>query len=317
MKIVILNECFFNKDHLARLKKIGELKIYNDTTTEEQVMERLKDADIAIVDQFIAPVNKKVIGNANNLKLIALNTTSFSAVDFNAANKRKIKVANVPGFSKQAVAELAIGLMFAVNRKIALGDRLLRETQLELDPGNKEHQKFIGVDLKGKTLGVIGLGRIGTIIAQLGMGLGMNVIAYNRSPKNMKGVKMLDMKELLKTSDVVIISVPLTNDTRNFISKKELNLMKNTAILINIAPHEVIDKEALYEALKSNRISGAGIDDAGAFKSNKEFFKLENVVLTPHCGSFTKESFFVNLPEIIVKNVESFARGKPVNIVNS
>jgi len=316
MKIAILNECFFKQGHIDRLKKLGEIVSYKDTDNEEKTIHRLQNIDIAIADQFIAKFNKNVLENVKKLKLLALNTTSFAYVDLKTANARGIKVSNLPGFSKQSVAEFAIGLMFAVNRKIAFGDRFMREAPFELDPGNKDHQKFIGFDIKGKTLGVIGLGNIGTVVAQLGLSLGMNVVAFNRSSKKIRGVKMLNLNEVLKVSDVISIHLALNSDTKNLISNEEFELMKPNSILINTAQPEIVNTEALYNAIKSNKISGVGIDIGTMIKTDHPLFKLENVVITPHAGSFTEESFFVNLPRMIIENVESFVKGKPINVVN-
>jgi len=316
MKIAILNECFFDKQHIEWLKKFGDVVICKDTDSEEKTIERLQDVDIAIGDQFIAKFSKKVLESAQKLKLLALNTISFAYVDLKTASERGITVSNVPGFSKQAVAEFAIGLMFAVNRKIAFGDRLMRKTPFELDPGNKDHQKFIGFDMKGKTLGVVGLGNIGSVVAQLGMSFGMKVVAFNRGPKKINGVRMLALAELLKVSDVVSVHIALNTDTKGIISNKEFELMKPNAILINTSQPEIVNTESLYDALKSDRISGAAIDIGTMIKPDHPLFKLENVVLTPHAGSFTNESFFVNLPKMIVENVESFVKGKPINVVS-
>lgn len=313
MKIVVLNECFFNKDHLARLKKLGDMKIYNDTKTEEQVIERIKDADIVIADQFIAPLNKKVFESTKKLKFLALNAISYSSVDLNSANKKGITISNIPGFSKQSVAELVIGLMFAVGRNIVIGDKTSREGPIELDPGNNNHKKFIGFDFKGKTLGIIGLGKIGSVVAKLCMALEMKAIAYNRSNKNMKGVEMVSLENLLKNSDVVSITLPSTPETRNLLGRKEIEKMKKDSILISISERSVIDIKAVYEALSSGKIYGAGFDMK--VEKNDPLTKLDNVVITPHCGSFTKESFFEILPEMIVNNVESFVKGKPINLV--
>src|SRR5690348_8616866 len=123
MKIAVLNEFFLDDSYLDRLKKLGDVEVFNDTDSEEKAIERLKDVDIALGDCFVAPFNKKVLDSTNNLKLLVLNSTGFDLVDLEAANRKDIKVANAPEFSTDAVAELAIGLMFAVNRKIVLGDK--------------------------------------------------------------------------------------------------------------------------------------------------------------------------------------------------
>jgi len=315
MKIAILNECFFTDEHIKRLKKLGEVTIYDDTDTEEKTVQRLKNIDVAIGDQFIAKFNKNVLGKSS-IKHLALNTTSFGYVDIESASKQKIKVSNTPGFSKQSVAELVIGLMFSVNRKIALGDRLMRNKPLELDPGNKNDQRFIGFEIKGKTLGVLGLGNIGSIVAELGIALGMNVVGFNRTPKKIKGVKLMKLNELLKISDVISINLPLNSETKNMITAKEFNLMQKNAILINTSQPEIVNSEALSGALKSGKISGAGLDVGMMINFESPLFKLENVVFTPHLGSFTEEAFFKNLPDMIVANVEAFVKGKPINLVN-
>src|SRR3989338_2469922 len=174
----------------------------------------------------------------------------------------------------------------------------MRQKPTEPDPGNKEDQKLIGFEMKGRTLGIVGLGKIGSATAELGMGFGMNVIAYTRTFKKVKGVKMVSKEELLRTSDVISLHVPLSSETKNLISKKDIELMKPNSILINTTRPEVVDMKALYDALKQNKIYGAGLDYGGSIKPDDNILKLDNVVFTPHIGSFTKEAFFENLPNM-------------------
>ncbi len=316
MKIVVLNEFFFSVEYLSKLKSLGEVEVFLNTDSEELAIERLKDAEIALGDCFIAPLNKKVLESTNKLKLLILNSTGYDRVDLEAASQKGIKVANAPGFSTDAVAELAIGLMFAINRKIVLGDKAMRENPFEADPGNRDHDKFWGFNLKGKTLGVIGLGRIGLRMAELGLGLGMKVVAYNRSPRQMGGVKLVSLKELLQTSDVVSIHLALNSETKNIISKEELKLMKQASIIINTGGYKHIVTDDLLEALIAGRISGAALDIVDGINKNHPILKLDNVVLTPHIGSSTYESWKENIPEIAISEAEAFINGKPINIVN-
>lgn len=317
MKIAVLNECFLNKDHLKRLRVLGEVEIFENTKTENQAIERLKGADIAVIDGFICPPTAKVLESTENLKLIVLPHTGYFMVDLETANKKSIKVANAPGFSKEAVAEMVIGLMFAVNRKIPLMDRDMRKNPFNSDPGNIEQQnKYWGFDIKGRTMGIIGLGRIGSTVAILALGLGMKVMANNRSPKTMDGVEMVSLEELLKRSDVVSINVTSGKDTENIISEKELNLMKPTAILINVDQGKMVDTKALYKALRQRKIAGAGLDQVVGLTKDHPMLELDNVVFTPHAGSSTNDSFRVNLPELVVSDIESFVNGNPQNAVN-
>lgn len=316
MKIAVLNEAFLNDEHLKRLKALGEVEIFDNTETEEQAIERLKGVDVAIWDGFVCTPTAEILNSTDKLKLITLPHTGYFMVDLEAANKKGIKVANAPGFSKEAVAELVIGLMFAVNRKIALVDRLMRQNPFEMDPGNPEQFKYWGFDIKGKTMGIIGLGRIGSTVAELAKGLGMKVVACNRSPKNIDGVEMMSMEEVLKKADVVSINVTSSEQTKNLISAKELGMMKPTAILINVDQALQVDTDALYKALKENKIAGAGVDQVAGLKKDHPILELDNVVFMAHNGSYTDESFRVNLPELVVLAVENFAKGSPVNLVN-
>lgn len=317
MKITVLNECFLNESHLERLKILGEVVVFENTVSEDEAIERLKGADVAIWDGFLCAPTSRILESTDKLKLIVLPHTGYFMVDMDAANKKGIKIANAPGFSKEAVAELVIGLMFAVNRKIPLMDRDMRENPFESDPGNTEQQKkYFGFDIKGKTLGIIGLGRIGSTVATLALGLGMKVVAHNRSPKNMESVEMVSKDELLKRSDVISVNVTSSTETKNLISQKEFGLMKPTAIFINVDQGAMVDTEALYNALRDNKIAGAGLDQVAGLTKNHPILKLDNVVFTPHVGSYTNESFRVNLPELVVSAVEGFIQNNPKNIIN-
>jgi phosphoglycerate dehydrogenase-like enzyme len=315
MKIVVLNECFLNNEHLKRLKALGEVELYTDTDSEEKAIERVKDAEIIIADPFVSPLNKAVIESAPNLKLIDLSVIGYDLVDLEVANKQNVKIANIPGFSTQAVAELAIGLMLAVMRNISLADREMRKQPFEVDAGNPSHKSFKGRELKGKTLGIVGLGRIGQQTAQLGGALGMKVVGFDRNPKNIDSVEQITLEELLKVSDVVSLHLSMALELENIISEKTLSLMKPTAILINAARGKLVEEEALFKALKEGKIGGAGLDVLRNYSSDNPLLKLENVVFTPHEGYLTDGSV-ENMAEMVVVNVEAFVKGKPINVVN-
>lgn len=317
MNIAILNNCFFDAYHLKRLKKLGQVIIHKRTSSEKDAIKHLQGIEIAIIDSFETPCNKHVLASANKLKFIALTSTGYDNVDLDTASKNGIKVANVPGFSKESVAELTIGLMFAVARNIPMGDKRFRNHPIDdLDSGTKEGKAFIGYDVKGKMFGVIGLGRIGSVVAQLANGLGMNVLAYNRTFKKVDNVSLVSLKELLIRSDVISINLSLTPQTKNIIGAKELSLMKTNAVLINVGRAGHVDTDALYEVLKEKKIFGAGLDVVALTDKNHPILSLSNVVFTPHIASYTDESFYKNLPDMIIQNIESFVGGKPINLVN-
>lgn len=316
MKITILNECFFNQKHISTLKKYGEVIVYKDTDTEQKSIERLKGADIAIVDQFLVKCNKKVLQSTKKLKLLALNTTSYAYVDIETAKKQGIKVVNILGYSKQSVAEFSIGLMFNLSRKITQANTMMHDKPIELDPGNKEHQQYIGFELKGKTLGIIGLGNIGSTVAKMANALGMNIIAYTRSKMNIPHVKLVTLEELLKRSDIITLHLPLNDITRNLLAKKELKLLKPSALIINTSQSELIDENALSDSIQSHKIAGVALDCGKMISPKSRLYTLNNVILTPSMGSFTKEAFFENMPSEIINNIEAFINKKPMNLVN-
>lgn len=312
MKIVVLNECFLKEEHLKRLKSVGEVEIFTDTDSEEKAIDRVKDADIIIADPFIAPLNKKVIESAKNLKLINVSVIGAEVVDVETANQKGIKIANIPGFCTEGVAELAVALMFAVSRNIALADKKMRIQPFQLDAGKKEDLAFKGLELKGKTLGVIGLGKIGQRTAQLGNAIGMNVIAFNRSAKQVDNVELVSFEDLLGRSDIISLHTP---ELENLISTKQFELMKDGTIFINTGRGKLVDENGLYQALVSGKLRGAGLDVLASWDENNPLLKLENVIFTPHEGYLTDGSV-ENMANMVVENTEAFVKSKPQNIVN-
>lgn len=313
VKISILNECFLKEEHLNRLKKLGELTVYNDTNSEEKTINRLKDVDIVIADCYEAVFNKKVLDTTSKLKLVALNSAGYDVFDLEAARAKGIKVANAAGYATDGVAEHAIALMFSVIRSIPQLDRIVHETFAESNQETDE--KFMGSDVRGKTMGILGLGRIGNRAAEIARGIGMSVVCYSRSKKETSEFEQVSLEELLKRSDVVSIHMALTPDTKYLLSEKEFSLMKPNAILINTARGKIINEQDLYNALKDKKIAAAGLDVLENWSKDNPLFSLENVVITPHVAFYTRESL-KNKSNVIVSTVESFAAGTPINIVN-
>lgn len=314
MHIAILNEFAFSDEQLNKLKGLGKVTVFDDTVSECQAKRHLNGVDIAIVEGFKAPLNNRVLAQADSLKFLSLSSTAYHFIDLEFASRRGIIVANIPGFSTEAVAEHTIALMFAVIRRIPIGDREVRENGLVITASENDG-RFLGFDIKGKTMGVLGLGSIGTRVAELGLALGMKVVAYNRTPRKIPNVMMLSLDEVLKISDIVSVNLALTHETEYIISQRELNLMKQSAVLINTAAAPHIDEQALSKALIEKRIFGAGLDLLTTEGAENPLFALDNIVLSPHAGWWTKEAQ-ENLRAMIIANVESFIIGKPLNVVS-
>ena len=311
MKITILNDSFFNESHLDQL---GELAVFDGTANTKDAIIRTANSDVVLADIFLSDFNKEYFESVPNLKLLAINSTSFALVDLKTAETKGIKVANCPGFSKRSVAELAVGLMFSAVRGISYGDKKYREGFTDQDQASKEGREFISYNLEGKTLGVVGVGRIGSEIANIAQGIGMNVVGWNRTKRD--GIKLVELDELMNTSDVVVVTLAYSDETENTLSKELLFKLKENAVVVNIGKRNLIDMGTLTELLMKNKIRGAGFDWAQCEK-NDPLLTLNNVVFTPHIASYTAESFYKNLPDMIVANVRNFAEGNPQNIVNT
>ena len=299
---------------MERAKTLGPVMLYDSTDSEDQAIERLNGVEIAVLDIFHLPPTRKFFEGAKQLKLLVVTSTAYQGVDLDAASEHEIKVANVPGFSTESVAEHSIALMLSVIRRIPLGNRLIREKPFQAF-GVESDYPVQGLEVRGRTLGIIGLGSIGSRVAELGLGLGMNVIAYNRTPRQMQGVEMVNLDDLLGISDVVSLGTAFNSETENIIGKRELALMKPSAVLINAASGKLVDTQALYKALKEEKIFGAGLDVLAEWDEDNPLLGLDNIVLTPHTAWWTEEACR-NFGDIIVTNIELFIRGESISLIN-
>ncbi|MFQ5710276.1 MAG: hydroxyacid dehydrogenase [Candidatus Geothermarchaeales archaeon] len=264
-------------------------------------------------------ISKRVINALDNLKII---TTHGVGVDFNldeaaveAATQKGIYVTNVPGGNANAVAELTFGSLLNLIRRINQGDRGVRE-------GKWAKAMFLGAELSGKTLGIIGLGRIGERVARIARGFDMEVLSHDPYVSEERargaGTRLVSLKELLRESDVVTIHVSLSGETEKMIGEEELRLMKRTAVLVNTARGPIVDEASLYEALREGVIAGAALDvlEEEPPSHGNPLLQLENVVVTPHIGGNTWESLR-NIAKIAAEDITRALRGEtPKNLLN-
>jgi D-3-phosphoglycerate dehydrogenase len=250
----------------------------------QDVKASLKDADALIV-RSATKVTGDLIADAPKLKVVARAGVGLDNVDQAACKHRGIRVLNTPGASSNAVAELALGLMLGAMRNI-------QKAHHQMKMGKWEKKTLTGNEIEGKTLGVIGYGRIGALLGKKANALGMKVISYNPPPRHEDGiVKYIDdLGSFLNQADVISIHVPATPETINLIARENIAKMKNGVIIINTSRGEIIDEDALYEAVKSGKVAGAALDVYRAEPYKGKLLELENVYLTPHLGASTKEA---------------------------
>lgn len=315
MKIVVLSKCFFSEKHVARLKRLGKVLFYSDTRSETEAVKRLRGAAIAVANGMICPFTDQVFGNAKELRLLVLNSTGFDFVDLKAARKHKIRVANLPGYASEAVAEHVFALLFSVSRNILWLNGKMRNSRFQINPAVGQNLKLLAHNLHGRTLGILGYGSIGQRVAKLGLGMGMNVIVNSRTRRAVpRDIRWVSKSEILRKSDVISLHLPLSKQTSGIIGRSELQVIKPGAILINTARGGLIDETALYDALKTKRLLGAGLDVLSHSASTNRLLKLKNVVFTPHSAWWTTDSL-QNQAESIVQIIENYTHKKPVSFV--
>ena len=281
MKILLLEPIHEDAHHL--LAEAGEV-IAAAHLDAEYLSSAIADADAAIT-RGKGRLPREVLAAGTKLKAVARCGVGTDNIDVTAATELGIPVIYAPGSTTMAVAEHAIMLMLMVGRRAA-------RLNAEVKSGNWAYrdQYGMGVELRGKTLGILGLGDIGRRIAELGQAFGMKVAYWSRNSRDER-FAYLDRDELLRVSDVLSLSIALSPTTRHLINRQTLALMKPTAIIINTARGDVIDDEALSEALSSGRLAGAGIDVLAANHELHPFWSLDNVVATPHVAAVTDVTF--------------------------
>ncbi len=297
-----------------RLRQMGQVVFYDTRPKDAQgLVERIRDADVVVNIRSSVIFSDQVLQQCPKLKLISVYGVGYDNVDTQAASRLGIAVTNTPGYSAIAVSEMTVGLMLAVAKNLARNDRDVRQDRWA---------RGYGMQLAGKTLGVIGVGDIGRRVVQLGKALGMRVVAWTRNatPERARelGADFVSLEDLLKQSDVVTLHLRLTPETKGFLGRRELELMKPSAILINTARGAIVDEDALIDMLKKGRLAGAGIDVFGTepLPPGHPFKQLDNVVLSPHVAAMAPETTLKGL-EMAVDNVENFLQGRPTHVVNS
>ncbi|MDT8716183.1 hydroxyacid dehydrogenase [Clostridium sp. 19966] len=293
-------------DHLtAFLTEKGHKFIpYFERNDDVDVLKsRVKDADVLIIANM--PLKGEVIRAAENLKFISVAFTGIDHIDLEVCKEKNIIIKNAAGYSTNSVAEVAIGLMIDVMRNIVPLDKLTREGGTKAGYSQRE--------LFGKTLGIVGTGAIGIKTAEIASAFGMNIIAYSKTKKSEvinKGIKYVELNELLENSDIVSLHVPFTAETKQLINGKNIAKMKPSAVLINTARGGVVDNEALAKALSEGKIAGAGVDVFDMeppIPEDYPLLKAPNAVFTPHIA-FAAEEAILRRADIVFDNIRDYLK---------
>ena len=299
---------------LKELKKIYQIEIHSGKIPISKTKLRIKIENVEGLICFpYDKIDRDLIDSAKNLKVISTYSVGFDHIDTQYAKEKKIRVGYTPEVLTDATADLTFSLMLDVLRRVSEGDRIIRNGKWKQIYGAYE---YVGTDLQGKTLGIFGLGRIGSTLAKRAKSFDMKIIYHNRKPisknkEKLLGVKYVTLDKLITQSDVISIHVPHTKETDQLFNMKIFKKMKKSAFLINTARGKIVNEKDLIIALNKKIIAGAALDvyESEPISKKHPLTKIQNVVLAPHIGSSTKETR-VKMAEITVKNLNLGINGK-------
>ena len=305
--------CVQHPSDLDPLRKLGEVDFYDGVPADRaQLIERLRPADAVVLDYSV--MDAEVLRACDRLRFISFLGIGYaSCIDVEEATRRKVAIAYTPDYGATSVAEHALAMILALTRHVGPAFVSAREGRWE--PG-----RFNGMELRGKTLGIVGLGPIGTEMARLGAGLDMRLIGWTRrasAARAAHGLTLVPLEEVFATSDVVTLHLAYTPESHGVISRALLERMKPGAWFVNTARARLVDNDALAELLRSGHLRGAALDvhDTEPPPADYVFRTLPNVLITPHIGYNTTEASS-NMLRIAIATVAAFARGERLHVVN-
>ena len=318
-KVFVTRKLF--DEAISLIEEYADVEVYEseeEPAPYDLILEKVRDID-GLLCLLTDKIDARIIEAGERLKVISNYAVGYDNIDVEAATKRGIYVTNTPGVLTETTADLTWAILMAIARRVVEADKYVRAGRWVHAWGPK---MMLGSDVHGKTLGIVGLGRIGSAVARRAKGFNMRVIYYDvfrrEELERELGLEYKPLEELLKEADYVTLHVPLTKETYHLIGERELGLMKTTAYLINTSRGAVIDQKALYKALKERRIAGAALDvfEKEPIDPDDPLLELDNVVLTPHIGSASVETR-KKMAMIAAENLVSVLKGvEPPNLVN-
>lgn len=319
MKIVILDAYVENPGDLSwdTLAELGELTVYDEVPLEDKVIIRsIGDAEVVVTNK--TPIGPAVMDACPQVKLITILATGYNIIDVDHARKKGIAVCNVPAYGTAAVAQFTIALLLELCSQVALHDRTVKEGKWENSP-RWCYWECPLIELEGKTMGIIGFGRIGRQVGKIARAMGMRVLAYSRSrcDEGREIGTYVDLPTLLRESDVVSLHCPQFPETEGIINRDTIAQMKEGAILLNASRGGLVEEQALAEALRSKKLSGAAVDVVShePILPSNPLLKAPNCIITPHIAWAARECR-QRIIDVTVENVKGYLNGAPVNVVN-
>ena len=314
MKIVITDGFTLNPGDLSwsKILDLGDVEIF-DRTASGEIAERCKDAEVVLTNK--TPFNRETIAQLKKLKLIAVTATGYNIIDIEAASKQGIIVANVPAYGTASVAQHVFALLLELTNRVGVHAQSVAAGEW-VSSIDWSYTKAPIMELSGKTMGLVGLGNIGTQTAIIAKAFGMKVLYYTPSGKRSDVGETADLKTLFSQSDVVSLHCPLTPANKEFVNRELLSSMKPSAFFINTARGPLVNEQDLADALNENRLAGAGLDVLSTEppQAANQLLSAKNCIITPHNAWISKEAR-ERIMEMSFKNVSAFIQGTPINVV--
>jgi glycerate dehydrogenase len=315
MQIVVLDGYTLNPGDLswANLEALATCTVH-DRTLPEDLIARAAEADILLTNKI--EISREIISRLRRLRYIGVTATGYNIVDVAAASERGIPVCNVPDYATQSVVQMVYAHLSNLTLHVADHAHGVTEGRWSRSP-DFCYWDFPLVELAGLTMGLVGFGRIGQATAQVALAMGMNVLAFDKLPVSLPGVRPVDLDELFRQSDVVSLHCPLTPETRNLVNAERLAMMKRSAYLINTSRGPLVDERALAASLQAGQIAGAGLDVLSIEPppADHPLLTAPNCTITPHIAWATRAAR-KRLLDVAVSNVKAFLAGTPQNVVN-
>lgn len=320
MKMVVLDGYTLNPGDLTwdDLEQFGDLKVYDRTDfTTETIIKAIGDAEVVFTNKV--PIGKDVLSQVPKLKYIGVLATGYNIIDIETANKLNIMVTNVPDYGTASVAQFTMGLLLEMCHHIGDHNRAVQEGEwtksLDFCFWNTPL-----IELTGKTMGIIGFGRIGQATAKVAQAFGLKILAYNRSKDyslESDTCKYVELDELFATSDIISLHCPLTESTKGIINQENISKMKPSVMLINTSRGGLVVEEDLKNALNSGKVAMAAVDVVSTepMKEDNPLLKAKNCIITPHIAWATKESR-ARMMGIVCDNLKAYISGKPINVIS-
>ncbi|MCQ2560562.1 MAG: D-2-hydroxyacid dehydrogenase [Clostridia bacterium] len=319
MKIVVLDGYTENPGDLSweGLEKLGELTVYDRTPIDEtEIIKRIGDAEAIYTNK--TPITAAVMEACGNLKFVGVLATGYNVVDVNKAKEKGTIVSNIPTYGTDAVGQFAIAMLLEICHHVAHHSDAVHEGRWESCP-DWCFWDYPLIELAGKTIGIIGFGRIGQVTGRIAKAMGMNVIAYDSFPTDSgKAIgEYVDLDTVLKTSDVIALHCPLFPETQGIINKDTIAKMKDGVIILNNSRGPLVVEQDLADALNCGKVYAAGLDVVSTepIKGDNPLLKAKNCIITPHISWAPKESR-QRLMNIAVANLQAYINGEPQNVVN-